>query len=156
VFGPSSTLGKGLSTIELTQSLIGITIAQTYVASPFMILSSQAAFESVDESYEKIARVLGKSKIETFIQITLPLAKRGLFIGILLTWVRAIGELGATMMLAYNPHTISIQIFEDNAIGGLQQAMPDIMLVISLSVIALIVVTIIKKGESTSLKIGWS
>ena len=156
VFGPSSTLGKGLSTIELTQSLIGITIAQTYVASPFMILSSQAAFESVDESYEKIARVLGKSKIETFIQITLPLAKRGLFIGILLTWVRAIGELGATMMLAYNPHTISIQIFEDNAIGGLQQAMPDIMLVILLSIIALIVVTTIKKGESTSLKIGWS
>jgi molybdate/tungstate transport system permease protein len=156
VFGPASTLGKGLSTIELTQSLIGITIAQTYVASPFMILSSQAAFESVDESFEKIARVLGKSKIETFIQITIPLAKRGLFIGILLTWVRAIGELGATMMLAYNPHTISIQIFEDNAIGGLQQAMPDIMLVILLSVIALIVVSTIKKGESTSLKIGWS
>ena len=72
MFGPASTLGKGLSTIELTQSLIGITIAQTYVASPFMILSSQAAFESVDESFEKIARVLGKSKIETFIQITLP------------------------------------------------------------------------------------
>ena len=60
------------------------------------------------------------------------------------------------MMLAYNPHTISIQIFEDNAIGGLQQAMPDIMLVILLSVIALIVVSTIKKGESTSLKIGWS
>jgi molybdate/tungstate transport system permease protein len=156
VYGPSSTLGKSFPTIELTQSLIGITIAQTYVASPFMILSSQAAFESIDESYEKVARVLGKSRIDTFIQVTLPLAKRGLVIGILLTWVRAIGELGATMMLAYNPHTVSIQIFEDNAIGGLQQAMPDIILVILLSVIALIVVTITKKGEATSLKIGWS
>ena len=121
-----------------------------------MILSSQAAFESVDESYEKVARVLGKSKIETFIKVTLPLAKRGLVIGILLTWVRAIGELGATMMMAYNPHTVSIQIFEDNAIGGLRQTMPDIILVILLSVIALIVVTTIKKGETTSLKIGWS
>ena len=66
------------------------------------------------------------------------------------------GETRATLMLAYNPHTISIQIFEDNAIGGLQQAMPDIMLVTLLSVIALIVVSTIKKGESTSLKIGWS
>src|SRR4029078_4597801 len=105
VFGPYSPLVRASPAVEFTQSVLGIIIAQTYVASPFMILASQAAFESVDESYEKIARVLGKSKIETFIQITLPLAKRGLFIGILLTWVRAIGELGATMMLAYNPHT---------------------------------------------------
>ena len=38
-----------------------------------------------------------------------------------MSWVRSAGELGATMMMAYNPHTISIQIFEDNAIGGLRQ-----------------------------------
>ncbi len=156
VFGPTSTVGKGFSFIEFTQSLIGIIIAQTYIASPFMILASQAAIESVDESYEKVARVLGKSRMETFIQVTLPLAKRGLVIGILLTWVRAIGELGATMMMSYNPHTISIQIFEDNAIGGLRQAMPDIMLVILLSVIALVAVSTLKKRETNSLKIGWS
>ncbi|MER5176460.1 MAG: ABC transporter permease subunit, partial [Candidatus Nitrosocosmicus sp.] len=134
VFGPSSTIGGAFSSIEFTQSPNGIIIAQTYVASPFMILASQSAFESVDESYEKVARVLGKNRFETFIQVTLPLAKTGLVIGILLTWVRAIGELGATMMMSYNPHTVSIQIFEDNAIGGLRQAMPDIILVILLSI----------------------
>ena len=37
----------------------------------------------------------------------------------LMAWIRSIGELGATIMMSYNPHTISIQIFEDNAIGGL-------------------------------------
>jgi molybdate/tungstate transport system permease protein len=52
--------------------------------------------------------------------------------------VRAVGELGATMMLAYNPHTLSIQIFEDNAIGGLSRAIPDIFLSIILSITALI------------------
>ena len=156
VFGPSSTLGGAFSSIEFTQSPIGIIIAQSYVASPFMILASQSAFESVDESYEKVARVLGKSRIETFIQVTLPLAKTGLVIGILLTWVRAIGELGATMMMSYNPHTVSIQIFEDNAIGGLRQAMPDIILVILLSIIALVVVSTIKKRDESSMKIGWS
>ena len=55
VFGPSSILGDTFSSIEFTQSPIGIIIAQTYVASPFMILASQSTFESVDESYEKVA-----------------------------------------------------------------------------------------------------
>ena len=118
-----------------------------------MILASQASFESVDKSYEMVARVLGKSKIETFIRITLPLAKSGLVISILLTWVRTIGELGATMMVSYNPHTISIQIFEDNSIGGLRQAMPDIILVIILSIFALIIVSIIKKKDINRVKI---
>ncbi|MDQ6723360.1 MAG: ABC transporter permease subunit [Thermoproteota archaeon] len=156
VFGPSSNIGVAFSSIEFTQSPIGIIIAQTYVASPFMILASQSTFESVDESYEKVARVLGKSRFETFIQVTLPLARPGLIIAILLTWVRAIGELGATMMMSYNPHTVSIQIFEDNAIGGLRQAMPDIILVIILSIIALVVVSTIKKRNDSNLKIGWS
>lgn len=139
VFGPYSLLGQIFPRLEFTQSIVGIIIAQTYVASPFMILASQAAFESVDESYEKVARVLGRTKWQTFFKITLPLAKTGIIIGLILSWVRSIGELGATMMMAYNPHTISIQIFEDNAIGGLRQAVPDIILAILFSIIAVVV-----------------
>src|ERR671930_8470 len=139
VFGPYSAIVKAFPGVEFTQSMLGIIIAQTYVASPFMILASQAAFESVDESYENIARVLGKTRLETFFRISLPLAKTGIIIGFILSWVRAVGELGATMMMAYNPHTISIQIFEDNAIGGLRNAIPDIMLAILLSLIIVIV-----------------
>jgi molybdate/tungstate transport system permease protein len=156
VFSPSSALGSYFPSIDFTQSIVGIIIAQTYVSSPFMILTSQAAFEGVDRSYEMTSRILGKSKIETFFKVTLPLAKAGIMIGILLTWVRSIGELGATMMMAYNPHTISIQIFEDNAINGLQQAMPDIVMVILLSVIALIAVSILKKKDKSSLRFGWN
>src|ERR687886_2310616 len=138
VFGPYSPMGKAFPGVEFTQSIVGIIIAQTYVASPFIILASQAAFESVDESYENVARVLGKSRIETFFRISLPLAKTGIVVGVVLSWVRAVGELGATMMMAYNPHTISIQIFEDNAIGGLRQAVPDMILVILLSTLVII------------------
>ena len=68
-----------------------------------------AAFESVDESYEKVARILGKNRLETFLRVSLPLAKTGIIAGFIMTWVRSVGELGATMMMAYNPHTISIQ-----------------------------------------------
>jgi molybdate/tungstate transport system permease protein len=143
VFGPYSSLVQAFPRVEFTQSMLGVIIAQTYVASPFMILASQAAFESVDESYEKIARVLGKTRLEIFFRISLPLAKTGIVIGFILSWVRAVGELGATMMMAYNPHTISIQIFEDNAIGGLRKAIPDIMLAILLSIIAIAMLYII-------------
>ncbi|MEJ7641621.1 MAG: ABC transporter permease subunit [Candidatus Nitrosocosmicus sp.] len=145
VFGPQSIMGRVFPGVEFTQSLVGVIIAQTYVAFPFMVLASLAAFESVDETYEKIARVLGKKKIEVFVKISLPLAKKGILIGFVMTWIRAVGELGATIMMAYNPHTISIQIFEDNAIGGLRQAIPGIILVIFLSVAIMFMFSIIMK-----------
>jgi molybdate/tungstate transport system permease protein len=147
VFGPYSPIVKAFPGVEFTQSVFGIILAQTYVASPFMILASQGAFESVDESYENIARVLGKTRFQTFFRISLPLAKPGIVIGCMLSWVRAVGELGATMMMAYNPHTISIQIFEDNAIGGLRNAIPSIMLAIVLSLIAIATFYITRKRQ---------
>lgn len=152
VFNPNSELDKVFPEIEFTQSVLGIIIAQTYVASPFMILASMAAFDMVDKSYENIARVLGKKNWQVFIRISLPLAKKGILIGFMMTWIRAIGELGATLMLAYNPHTISIQIYEDNAIGGLSQAIPSIILSIFLSVILILAYSlIVKKLDGSSI-----
>jgi molybdate/tungstate transport system permease protein len=156
VFGPYSHIVKAFPGVEFTQSVLGIIIAQTYVASPFMILASQAAFGSVDESYENIARVLGKTRLEIFFRISLPLAKTGIVIGFILSWVRTVGELGATMMMAYNPHTISIQIFEDNAIGGLRNAIPDIMLAIALTFFAMAIFYIARKRQrQDELKLQW-
>lgn len=149
VFNPSSILNLWFPEIEFTQSIIGIIVAQTYVASPFMILASLTAFGAIDKSLEDIARILGKKNWKVFIQVSLPLAKRGILIGIVMTWIRAIGELGATLMLAYNPHTISIQIYEDNAIGGLTYAIPSILLSIILSIVLVIVyITLIKKIDT--------
>ena len=149
VFNPQSFLDNLFPNVEFTQSIIGIIIAQTYVASPFMILASMAAFDSVDKSLENVARVLGKRNLEVFVRVSIPLAKKGILIGIVMTWIRAIGELGATLMLAYNPHTISIQIYEDNALGGLSQAIPGIILSILLSIVLVIVYSIIVKKSSS-------
>jgi molybdate/tungstate transport system permease protein len=152
VFSPQSELNKTFPEIEFTQSVVGIIIAQTYVASPFMILASMAAFDMVDKSYENIARILGKKNWQVFVRISLPLAKKGILVGFIMTWIRAIGELGATLMLAYNPHTISIQIYEDNATGGLSQAIPSIVLAILLSVIVILVYSLLtKKLDSDSI-----
>jgi molybdate/tungstate transport system permease protein len=68
-----------------------------------------------------------------------------------MSWVRAVGELGATMMMTYNPHTISIQIFEDNAIGGLTQAAPGIILVVTLPVLVMVIFYISKKNKNQEL-----
>ncbi|HKR72510.1 MAG TPA: ABC transporter permease subunit [Candidatus Nitrosocosmicus sp.] len=145
VFNPSSILNIWFPKIEFTQSIIGIIIAQTYVASPFLILASLTAFGSIDRSLEDIARVLGKKNWQVFMKVSLPLAKKGILIGIVMTWIRAIGELGATLMLAYNPHTISIQIYEDNAIGGLTNAIPSILMSIALSIVLVAVYSILVK-----------
>jgi molybdate/tungstate transport system permease protein len=155
MFGPTSIVAQALPGVEFTQSILGIILAQTYVASPFMILASQAAFESVDRSYENIARVLGKNNLQTFFRVSLPLAKTGIIIGIMMSWVRAVGELGATMMMTYNPHTISIQIFEDNAIGGLSQAVPGIIMVVTLPVLVITIFYISKRNKGEGLlKLG--
>lgn len=151
VFGPYSFLGR-LIPIDFTQSVLGIIIAQTYVASPFIILPSQAAFEAVPEKYETMARVLGKKKSEVFFRVSLPLAKTGILVGLLMAWIRSIGELGATLMMAYNPHTISIQIFEDNAIGGIRNSVAGIAWVIILSIIALAIFLFLRRGHGNR---GW-
>jgi len=151
VFGAYTPIGRSIP-IEFTQSAVGVIIAQTYVASPFMILLALSAFESVDESYEKVSKILGKGRLETFWRVSLPLAKTGIIAGFIMTWVRSVGELGATMMMAYNPHTVSIQIFEDNAIGGLQNTVPLILLVILLSAAVLAIFSMVKKE---GLKLSW-
>jgi molybdate/tungstate transport system permease protein len=152
VFGPYSLLGK-IVTVDFTQSVIGVVIAQTYVASPFLILPTQAAFESIPERYEIVARTLGKKKWQVFFSVYLPLSKIGILVGLLMTWIRSIGELGATMMMAYNPHTVSIQIFEDNAIGGIRNSVAGIILVIIIALVALTVFVLIRRQQI--LKLGW-
>ncbi len=77
-------------------------IAATIVAIPIMIKSAKAAIESDDLEYEKAAFTLGKSEVETFFLVTLPLAKKGLIAGLILSFARALGEFGATIMIAGN------------------------------------------------------
>ena len=75
-----------------------------------------AAFEGVEGQYEQAARVLGKSEFEVFIRVTLPLAWRGILAGAMLAFARAMGEFGATLMVAGSlpgrTQTLSIAVYE--------------------------------------------
>ncbi len=91
-------------------------IAATVIALPLMVRSARAAIESVDPRYETASFTLGKGELETFFRVTLPLARRGILAGIVLSFARAFGEFGATLMLAGNipgrTQTMPLAIFE--------------------------------------------
>jgi molybdate transport system permease protein len=119
LLGRRGLLGKPL--YDLTGWTVAFTwiaavIASTVIALPLMIKSARAAIESVDNEYEIASRIMGKSEFETFFRVTLPLAARGILAGIVLSFARAFGEFGATLMLAGNipgkTQTMPLAIYE--------------------------------------------
>ena len=75
-------------------------VASTVVGLPLMVQTARAAIASVDPALEKAARTLGSSELEILWRVTLPLARRGLIAGLILGSARALGEFGATLMVA--------------------------------------------------------
>jgi molybdate transport system permease protein len=85
------------------------------VAFPLILKSARAAFEGVDPHLERAARTLGLGEAAVFFRVTLPLATRGILAGALLAFARALGEFGATLMIAGNlpgrTQTLSVAIY---------------------------------------------
>jgi molybdate transport system permease protein len=121
-------------------------IASAVIAAPLMVKTSKAAFESVDRSFEKVSYTLGKSKLETLWSVTLPLAWKGLVAGIALTFGRALGEFGATLMIAGNipgkTQTMPLAVYEAAQTGDDALAF---MLVVVLTVVSLAVLVLINR-----------
>jgi molybdate transport system permease protein len=91
-------------------------IAATIVAFPLVFKAARAAFENVDPQWEDAARTLGLSEWSIFLRVSLPLAWRGILAGLLLAFARALGEFGATLMVAGSiagqTQTLSIAVYE--------------------------------------------
>jgi len=115
-------------------------IASTVVALPLMFKSARAAIESVEPRYEIAAYTLGKSEWETFWRVTLPLARRGVLAGLVLSFARALGEFGATLMLAGNipgeTQTMPLAIYEAVVAGEDERAFALALLLTLISVAA--------------------
>lgn len=88
--------------IRIVQSWAGCVIAATFIAFPLMYRNARAAFEQIDPNLIYAARTLGMSEMKIFWQVVVPLAKPGLLSGTILAFTRAMGEYGATSMLAGN------------------------------------------------------
>lgn len=117
LFGRNGPLGKLLSALGATIvfSWPATVIAATVVAFPLMYLTARAALEQVDPHLMQAARSLGASEWRVFREIALPLAWPGILAGTILSFARALGEFGATLMIAGNipgrTETIPIAIY---------------------------------------------
>jgi len=101
--------------ISLMFTWQGAVVASAVVSFPLVFKSARASFESVDQNLENAARTLGSSEIAVFLRVSLPLAWRGILAGAMLAFARAMGEFGATLMIAGNlpgkTQTLSLAVY---------------------------------------------
>jgi molybdate transport system permease protein len=95
-------LGVYLERLNITLPLTfaAVVMAQLFVASPFFIKQARTGFEAVNPNLKLASMTLGASAFRTFIKVTVPMSKRALLAGTTMTWARALGEFGATVMFA--------------------------------------------------------
>jgi len=102
-------------------------IAATVMALPRLVRTARAAIESVDQNLERAAFTLGRPEWRTALEVTLPLARNGILAGLVLAFARALGEFGATIMLAGNipgkTQTLPLSIYTAVQTGEAGQAM---------------------------------
>ncbi|WP_336327047.1 ABC transporter permease [Halovenus sp. HT40] len=142
--GQFTPLGSAAETvgIALTNSLLGVILAQVFVAAPFVIITARAGFGAIDERLERASRSLGYGPLRTFWNVSLPMARGAIVAGVVLTFARAIGEFGATMMVAYNPRTMPTRLWVEFITGGIDEIIP---LALALLAITLLVVASIQR-----------
>jgi len=117
IFGRRSPFGQWLYErgIEIVFNWKGVLIAMATMSFPLLVRSVRTSFSEVNSRLEQIAATLGASALKIFFVITVPLAYRGIIAGALLAFSRALGEFGATILLAGNipgkTQTLSLAIF---------------------------------------------
>ncbi len=148
-FAPKGLLGPVLNIFGITIPgyTIAVIIAETFVASPFLLRSAKTGFENMDRDIINSAKILTDSRLRVFFTVTFPLTIRAIISGTMMTWARAMGEFGATLMFAGNlpgitqtmPLAIYTQLYSDPSAG--------VMLSIVLIVISFTVLIIVKLLE---------
>lgn len=131
-FSPKAPLGSliehmGFSPIN---SNLGIILACMFVSIPFYVDAARDAFAGVSPRLERVSRTLGASFPYTFFRVSLPLARRGIFSGLIMSWARAVSEFGAIVIIAYHPMVAPTLIYDRFATFGLKYSTPVAVLLI--------------------------
>ena len=146
LIGSKGPLGSWLLAtfgIRLIFTWQGAVIAATVVAFPLVFKAARAAFETVEPQLEDAARLLGVGEVAIFFRVSLPLAWRGVLAGLLLSFARATGEFGATLMVAGSipgkTQTLSIAVYEAVQAGNDSHAL---WLTLVISVVCMVVLVV--------------
>jgi molybdate transport system permease protein len=118
-------------------------VAATVMALPLLVRTARAAIESVDRDLERAAHTLGRSEWRTALEVTLPLARNGIIAGLVLAFARALGEFGATLMLAGNipgrTTTVPLAIYTAVQTGESGEALALVAVLTALSCVVLVI-----------------
>ncbi len=133
-YGPFGELFGG----TLTDDMTGIVLAQIFVAAPFLVVSARAAFASVDPALEDVAATLGHGAASRALRVALPSAGRGVRAGMLLAWLRAFGEFGATVVLAYHPYSLPVFTYVQFSSSGLDATTVPVAVTLGAALIVLL------------------
>ncbi len=125
-YGPYGFVGAPLERLGLilTNSGAAFVLAQIYAAAPYYILGARSAFEGVSRNLERVSFTLGRGRAATFLRITLPLAGLGLASALAAAWVRALGEFGIVLIIAYYPRGIPVKLWVNLQEIGLSAVYP--------------------------------
>jgi molybdate transport system permease protein len=143
VLGRNRPLGAWLAErgIEVVFTWKAVVLATAVMAFPLLVRSARTAFEEVDPRLVGLARTLGAGPVSAFFRVTLPLAWRGVLAGTVLAFSRALGEFGATILVAGNipgrTQTLALAIFHDVQIGRDDRAVGLAAVTVGLAFLAL-------------------
>ncbi len=142
-----SVLGKMADTFGLrfVGHPAGIIVAMAFVSIPFLVNAARDGFSAVPERLEKIALTLGASPVRVFFTVSLPLAWRSILSGFILMWGRGMSEFGAVIIVAYNPQTAPVMIYERFTSYGLQYSLPVAALFVTVCLALFLILRLIKK-----------
>jgi molybdate transport system permease protein len=147
IVGPYTWLGN-LFNDELTGTIVGVVLAQTFVAGPFLVLAARTAFAGVDPALEELAASLGRGPASRFWLVSMRIAAPGIRAGLLMTWMRAIGEYGATVLLAYHPYTLPVFVYVLFSSTGIPATQAPTALALGVAVAVLLIVEIRPRRRS--------
>jgi ABC-type Fe3+/spermidine/putrescine transport system ATPase subunit/ABC-type sulfate transport system permease component len=134
LLGPYSGIGR-LTGGALTDSFAGIVLAEVFVAAPFLIIAARSAFAAVDPVLDDVAATLGHHAGSRFLRVMLPVAWPAIRAGLALAWLRAFGEFGATVMVAYHPYSLPVYTYVVFGGQGLPAMMPLLLPTLAIAII---------------------
>jgi len=147
LLGRNAPLGAFLAghDIAVVDSLLGVIIAEFFVSGSFVAIAATAAFADTDRTLEEAARTLGASPLRVLLTIALPAAAPGISAGVLLAWLRALGEYGATSLLAYHPTSLPIELVVALSADGIPRALALAEAFVVLTALAIAAATLLRR-----------
>lgn len=146
--GTNSPLGAWLAAHGLTvpDTLLGVAVAEFFVSGSFVAIAATAAFGTLDPIYGDAARTLGASEWRIFTRIALPAAAGGIGAGVAFAWLRAVGEYGATSIVAFHPTSLPVALYVALSASGVHAALVLCYGFIVLAAVVLAAAWILRRG----------